>query len=78
MRAYSQDLRERVLLPNSKPPYAAQELEPEKPWKRLLLKRYSLSPPRIHKDGFSIAAIFFLGRKGRVKHGSIFEHAGVV
>jgi hypothetical protein len=64
--------------PNSKQPYAAQEPEPKKPWKRPLLKHYSPSPLRMRRGGFSIAAIFFLGRKGRVKYGSIFEHAAVV
>jgi hypothetical protein len=52
--------------PNSKQPYAAQEPEPEKPWKKPLLKHYSPSPLRMRRGGFSIAVIFFLIRKGRV------------
>jgi len=51
--------------PNSKPPYAAQEPEPEKPWKKPLLKHYSPSALKMRRGGFSIAGIFFLIKKGR-------------
>jgi hypothetical protein len=61
--------------PNSKQSYALQE--PEKPWKMPLLKHSSPSPRSQRGGDFSIAAIFFLGRKGRVEYGSIFEHAAV-
>jgi hypothetical protein len=45
---------------SSKPPCDEQEPEPEKPWKRPLLRRYSLSPLRMRRDGSSIAATFSL------------------
>ncbi len=62
--------------PSSKPRGSEQEPEPEKPWKRPLLRRYSLSLLRMRRDGSSIAATFSL-TKGRAKCGSIFEHAAV-
>jgi len=51
---------------SSKRPCTEQVPEPEKPWKKLLDKRYSLSWLRMLRDGFSIAGIFFLREKGRV------------
>jgi len=50
---------------SSKQPCDEQVPEPEKPWKKPLDKRYSPSPRRMHMGGFSIAGIFFLGKRGR-------------
>jgi hypothetical protein len=51
---------------SSKPPCDEQEPEHEKHCKKPLAKHYSPSPLRMRKDGFSIAGISFLSKKGRV------------
>ena len=45
--------------------YDEREHEPGKPWKRPLLGRYSPSPHKMPRGGFSTAATCFLDKKGR-------------
>jgi len=58
--------------PSSKQPYAAQEPEPERLWKKLLARHYSLSPLKMRRGGFSIVGIFFLDKKRRVNMAQAF------
>jgi hypothetical protein len=59
--------------PSSKQPYAAQEPEPERLWKKPLAKHYSPSPLKMRRGGFSIVGIFFLDKKRRVNMAQTFS-----